>query len=200
MERIIGTRKQGGLCLVTGESGRQFAYPLAMRALFPVREGDEADLDDLERELRRRARPYAMARLAQLQAGRDHTRKELLEALRRQGYPEECAGEAVEEMCAAGLAGDERYCESLIRSRARKEGRGLLERKMRAQGADDETVRQALDDFLDPEEEERAAVAQAEKLRARGVEEQKIFLRLSRKGYSRSLCLKAVRETGEGAP
>ena len=199
MERILEIRKQGGACRVVTESGRQFAYPPAMRALFPVREGDEADLDRLERELRKHARPYALGRLAQLQAGRDHTRKELLEALRRQGYPEECALEAVEEMCAAGLAGDDRYCESLIRSRIRKEGRGLLERKMRARGADGETVRQALDALLDPAEEERAAVAQAEKLRARGMEEHKIFLRLSRKGYSRSVCLKAVRETGETA-
>ncbi len=197
MEKIVRIQRRNGVCVLTAASGRQWRYPLVLEEHYPLREGDEADMEEVDRRVRAHARPCALGRIAQMQAARDHTQRELLEALLRLGYPEDCARDAVGEMCSAGFAGDGRYCESLIRRKGKKEGRAKLAWKMRAQGVDDETVRQALEAHLSQEEEEEAACAQAEKLRRRGTEEKKIFLHLARKGYSREVCLKALRRTGE---
>ncbi len=194
-ERIERVQRQAGVCRVTFASGRVVAFPLAMKDLFRVREGDETDPDGMEREVVAKGRPYALARLMQVQAARDHTGKELEEALLRQGYPGECALEAVREMERAGLSGDGRYCESLIRRKGKKEGRSRLAWEMRMRGVDGETARETLERYLDPEEEAEAALLQARKARERGTEEKKIFMSLARKGYSREICLKALRET-----
>ncbi len=79
--------------------------------------GDEVDrsLDPLA------ARRKAMDLLAR----REHTRQELLEKLRKAGFDENTALDAIEELAREGLQNDRRFVEAFVQSRIRQ-GKGPM--------------------------------------------------------------------------
>lgn len=100
---------------------------------------------------RRRAPPVELTpaqRALSLLVRREHSRKELTRKLQTKGVAKEDASTAVKQMAEAGWQSNERFAESLVRSRA-SQGHGPL--RIRAElamhGLDAEAVRSAIEGY-----------------------------------------------------
>lgn len=129
------------------------------------------------------------------------TRKELAEALRKKGVPDEAAEQVLGRFAEVGIIDDALFASMWVASRHR--GRGLagraLSQELRRKGVDDEIVRDAVAQ-LDPDEE--AATARSLVRRklpsTRGLTADARVRRLAgmlaRKGYVPGLAFRIVKE------
>ncbi|ARF57773.1 recombination regulator RecX [Streptomyces gilvosporeus] len=146
----------------------------------------------------------ARAICLRLLTGSPRTRKQLGDALRQRGIPEEAAEEVLSRFEDVGLIDDAAFAGAWVESRHR--GRGLarraLARELRTKGVDSTLIDEAVG-RLDAEQEETTARELVErKLRAtRGLDRDKRLRRLAgmlaRKGYPEGLALRVVRRALE---
>ncbi|MFF3275351.1 recombination regulator RecX [Streptomyces chrestomyceticus] len=146
----------------------------------------------------------ARAICLRLLTGSARTRKQLGDALRERGIPEDAAQEVLSRFEEVGLIDDAKFADAWVESR--HHGRGLarraLARELRTKGVDPSTVDEALGQ-LDSEQEERTARELVDrKLRTtRGLDREKRIRRLAgmlaRKGYPEGLALRVVRQALE---
>jgi regulatory protein len=146
----------------------------------------------------------ARALCLRLLTGTPRTRRQLADAMRRHGIPEEAAEEILERFEDVGLIDDAAFADAWVESRHR--GRGLarraLARELRTRGVDPEVIGRAVGQ-LDPGQEEQTARALVDrKLRAtRGLDRERRVRRLAgmlaRKGYAEGLALRVVRQALE---
>ncbi|MET9293560.1 recombination regulator RecX [Streptomyces sp. NPDC003077] len=141
----------------------------------------------------------ARAICLRLLTGAPRTRRQLADALRKRGIPEEAAEEVLSRFEDVGLIDDAAFADAWVESR--HHGRGLARRaladELRTKGVDAAVVDLAVS-RLDPEQEEHTArELVARKLRStRGLDREKRIRRLAgmlaRKGYSPGLALRVV--------
>ncbi|WEB40056.1 recombination regulator RecX [Streptomyces yunnanensis] len=146
----------------------------------------------------------ARAICLRLLTGSPRTRRQLADALRERGIPEEAAEEVLARFEDVGLIDDAAFAGAWVESR--HHGRGLarraLARELRTKGVDSALIDEAVG-RLDPEQEETTARALVDrKLRAtRGLDRDKRLRRLAgmlaRKGYPEGLALRVVRRALE---
>lgn len=146
----------------------------------------------------------ARAICLRLLTGSPRTRKQLADALRQRGIPEEAAQEVLSRFEDVGLIDDGAFADAWVESR--HHGRGLarraLARELRTKGVDSALIDEAVG-RLDSEQEEVTARALVDrKLRTtRGLERDKRLRRLAgmlaRKGYPEGLALRVVRQALE---
>ncbi|KUL52379.1 recombinase RecX [Streptomyces sp. NRRL F-4489] len=146
----------------------------------------------------------ARAICLRLLTGSPRTRKQLADALRERGIPEEAAEEVLSRFEDVGLIDDAAFAGAWVESR--HHGRGLarraLARELRTKGVDSAVIDEAVA-RLDPAQEETTARELVDrKLRAtRGLERDKRLRRLAgmlaRKGYPEGLALRVVRQALE---
>ncbi|MEW1656256.1 MULTISPECIES: recombination regulator RecX [unclassified Streptomyces] len=146
----------------------------------------------------------ARAICLRLLTGRPRTRRQLADALRERGIPEEAAEEVLARFEDVGLIDDAAFADAWVESR--HHGRGLarraLARELRTKGVDSALIDQAVG-RLDVEQEEATARELVDrKLRAsRGLDRDKRLRRLAgmlaRKGYPEGLALRVVRQALE---
>jgi regulatory protein len=132
------------------------------------------------------------------------THAQLADALRRKGVPDDVSEQVLGRFTEVGLIDDAAFARAWVHSR--HAGRGLARRalaaELRHRGVADETVEEAVDE-LDPDQEEAAArELVAKRLPAtRGLDPTKRVRRLmgalARKGYSRGLAYRLIREALE---
>lgn len=132
------------------------------------------------------------------------THAQLADALRRKGVPDDVAERVLGRYTEVGLIDDAAFARAWVQSR--HTGRGLARRalaaELRQRGVADDTVNDAVEE-LDPAQEETAArELVAKRLAAtRGLDSAKRTRRvlsvLARKGYSRGLAYRLVREALE---
>ncbi|WP_448331243.1 recombination regulator RecX [Streptomyces sp. DSM 41534] len=146
----------------------------------------------------------ARAICLRLLTGTPRTRKQLADALRTRGIPDDAAREVLSRFEDVGLIDDAAFAGAWVESRHHSRGlaRSALARELRTKGVDsaliDDAVRQ-----LDADQEERTAQELVErKLRAtRGLDRGKRIRRLAgmlaRRGYSEGLALRVVRRALE---
>lgn len=149
------------------------------------------------------ADPAAQARAIclRLLTGSPRTRRQLADALRRRGIPDEAAEEVLSRFEDVGLIDDAAFADAWVESR--HTGRGLarraLARELRSRGVSGAVVDEAVG-RLDPEQEaETARTLVDRKLRAtRGLDRQVRIRRLAgmlaRRGYPEGVALRVVRE------
>jgi regulatory protein len=147
--------------------------------------------------------PAAQARAIclRLLTGSPRTRRQLADALRRRGIPDEAAEEVLSRFEDVGLIDDAAFADAWVESR--HSGRGLarraLARELRSRGVAGAVVDEAVG-RLDPEQEAETARALVDrKLRStRGLDRQVRIRRLTgmlaRRGYPEGLALRVVRE------
>ena len=167
---------------------------------------------DPESDPRTRGRepdPHDWARqivLRQLTAA-PRSRSQLEQVLRRRGCPDDVAARVLDRMEEVGLVDDAAYADLLVRSQ--QAGRGLARRalahELRRKGVDDDTAQAALDAVDDRDEEERARVLVAKKLRSMSgldavVQTRRLAGMLARKGYASEVTMRVVREAVREAP
>ncbi|MCK7626127.1 recombination regulator RecX [Streptomyces sp. RS10V-4] len=143
----------------------------------------------------------ARAICLRLLTGSPRTRKQLADALRERGIPEEAAKEVLARFEDVGLIDDAAFAGAWVESR--HHGRGLarraLARELRTKGVDSALIDEAVG-RLDPAQEETTARELVDrKLRAtRGLDRDKRLRRLAgmlaRKGYPEGLALRVVRQ------
>ncbi|MEU7638159.1 MULTISPECIES: recombination regulator RecX [unclassified Streptomyces] len=146
----------------------------------------------------------ARAICLRLLTGSPRTRRQLADALRERGIPDEAAEEVLARFEDVGLIDDAAFAGAWVESR--HHGRGLarraLARELRTKGVDSALIDEAVG-RLDAEQEESTARELVDrKLRAtRGLDRDKRLRRLAgmlaRKGYSQGLALRVVRQALE---
>ena len=198
MPEITGIIRRRGEAVIKLSDGSTVRVPSAMTAHFGLMKGHDVDPQALLERLERESMPFALAEIVKQQARRDHSAGELTQALLEKGYPEQTAAGAVEQLTAAGIVDDSRFGEILVHRRQRQRGRAALRQEMRGKGLDPETIERSLAG-LDEDTEYGAAAARARKMAQRGIEDRKIAAALQRRGYSRSLIIRALDEIGRGA-
>ncbi|MBU3866709.1 recombination regulator RecX [Streptomyces sp. 4503] len=146
----------------------------------------------------------ARAICLRLLTGTPRTRKQLADALRTRGIPDDAAQEVLSRFEGVGLIDDAAFAEAWVESRHHSRGlaRRALARELRTKGVDSALIDEAVGQ-LDADQEERTAQELVErKLRAtRGLDREKRIRRLAgmlaRKGYSEGLALRVVRRALE---
>ncbi|MBI0294020.1 recombination regulator RecX [Streptomyces sp. PRKS01-29] len=146
----------------------------------------------------------ARAICLRLLTGTPRTRKQLADALRTRGIPDDAAQEVLSRFEDVGLIDDAAFAGAWVESRHHSRGlaRRALARELRTKGVDSVLIDDAVGQ-LDADQEERTARELVErKLRAtRGLDREKRIRRLAgmlaRKGYSEGLALRVVRRALE---
>ena len=146
----------------------------------------------------------ARAICLRLLTGNPRTRRQLADALRERGIPDDAAEEVLARFEDVGLIDDAAFADAWVESR--HHGRGLarraLARELRTKGVDSALIDQAVG-RLDAEQEAVTARELVDrKLRAtRGLDRDKRLRRLAgmlaRKGYPEGLALRVVRQALE---
>ncbi|MEU6085025.1 recombination regulator RecX [Streptomyces sp. NPDC047108] len=157
-----------------------------------------------EEEAPRSPEEQARAICLRLLTGTPRTRKQLADALRKRGIPDDAAEEVLSRFEGVGLIDDAAFADAWVESRHHSRGlaRRALARELRTKGVDSAVIDEAVGQ-LDPEQEERTARELVErKLRAtRGLDREKRIRRLAgmlaRKGYAEGLALRVVRSALE---
>jgi len=130
---------------------------------------------------------YALDRAVGLLSMRDATEKEIADRLRRSGYPDSAVDRAINVLKDNHFVDDGRFAERFVELKGSRFGGRRLYGQLRQKGVSDETAREALARLTD-EDEDAAALRQAEKLLARrdaGDPEvrRKVVMQLVRRGY-----------------
>ncbi|MGW0547975.1 recombination regulator RecX [Streptomyces altiplanensis] len=146
----------------------------------------------------------ARAICLRLLTGTARTRKQLADALRKRGIPDEVSDEVLSRFEEVGLIDDAAFAGAWVESR--HHGRGLarraLARELRNKGVDPTLIDDAVGQLDSDQEEERARELVARKLRStRGLERDRRLRRLAgmlaRKGYPEGMALRVVRRALE---
>ncbi|WP_431041840.1 recombination regulator RecX [Streptomyces sp. P1-3] len=173
---------------------------------FPARSGPPFEEDTARSERGTPPSPQEQARAIclRLLTGTPRTRKQLADALRKRGIPEDAAQEVLSRFEDVGLIDDAAFAGAWVESRHHSRGlaRRALARELRTKGVDSAVIDEAVGS-LDSEQEERTARELVErKLRTtRGLTPDKRLRRLAgmlaRKGYPEGLALRVVRRALE---
>ncbi|MGW7050331.1 recombination regulator RecX [Streptomyces sp. NPDC054887] len=146
----------------------------------------------------------ARAICLRLLTGTARTRKQLADALRKRGIPDEVSDEVLSRFEEVGLIDDAAFADAWVESR--HHGRGLarraLARELRNKGVAPTLIDDAMGQLDSDQEEERARELVARKLRStRGLERDRRLRRLAgmlaRKGYPEGMALRVVRRAIE---
>jgi regulatory protein len=146
----------------------------------------------------------ARAICLRLLTGTPRTRKQLADALRTRGIPDEAAQEVLSRFEDAGLIDDAAFADAWVESRHHSRGlaRRALARELRTKGVDSALIADAVEQLDADQEEQTARELVERKLRTtRGLDREKRLRRLAgmlaRKGYPEGLALRVVRRALE---
>lgn len=189
-------RIHGRACLYLS-NGEVLSMPRAMLKERPYRGGMPFDLTSHRTFLNERSYPFAIEKAVALLASRARTEKEIVDALRRNAYPETTIARVMQRLNEAGYVNDKEFAEHWAASRTNK---GLGTRRIRMElyrkGVDPDDIDNVLS-AVDQDEVFQGAVKSAEKA-ARGKDlsdpaaRQRIIAYLARRGYDFSMARQAV--------
>lgn len=133
--------------------------------------------------------------------GRARSRHELADKLRGKHVPDELAARLLDRFEEVGLVDDQAFARAWVSDRQR--GKGLapraLAQELRRKGVDDETVRAAVDEITEDDQEAAARALVRRKLRSLAQVDQATATRrlagmLARKGYPPGLVFRVVKD------
>ncbi|MCI1654275.1 MAG: recombination regulator RecX [Lachnospiraceae bacterium] len=148
---------KNGRRVVSLEDGSSF--PLYNREVtaYALRAGSEIAQESLEGIFRDVLLPRAKKRLMYLLQRQDRTEYQLRDKLRRDGYPETVADEAVSYVKSYHYVDDYRYACAYISSQQQTKSRNRIRAGLRQRGISAELIEQALEEVYETEEEELIA-------------------------------------------
>lgn len=133
--------------------------------------------------------------------GRARTRHELADKLRGKLVPDEVAERLLDRFEEVGLVDDRAFARAWVSDRHRSKGLAprALAQELRRKGIDDETVRAAVDEVTDDDQESAARALVRRRMRSLGQADQATATRrlngmLARKGYPPGLCFRVVKD------
>ncbi|MNW57428.1 Regulatory protein RecX [compost metagenome] len=129
------------------------------------------------------------------------SRRQLMDAMTRKGYPSEVLEPILDRFEEVGLVDDAEYAGMIVRTRHGERGlsRRAIAQELRRKGIDDETATGALDQVDDDDEHDAAReLVQRRLARTTGLDREvrtrRVVGMLARKGYNPGLALTLVRE------
>jgi len=133
--------------------------------------------------------------------GRARSRHELADKLRGRLVPDDVAARLLDRFAEIGLIDDDAFARAWVSDRHRSKGLAprALTQELRRKGIDDETVRAAVDEVTDDDQESAARALVRRKMRSLGQVDEATATRrlaglLARKGYSPGLCFRVVKD------
>lgn len=192
-EILSVTRRQGAACIRLRD-GEEVRFPARMLSIYPLRAGQMLDTEALDAFLREHAPAYALERAVKMQATRDHTEKEIADALEKSAYPPYAVAYALSLMTRAQWVSDRRFAENFTRTRSVRYGKSRLRSEMRRKGVSDGDADAALS-ALSEEDEFAAALSAAQRLRRQHKDDGHTLQALLRRGFPFGLCRRAVEAT-----
>lgn len=191
-----------GRCRITTVSGRTFVLPKVMLRKFPLRAGDDIDVEEYLNTLRQAERPECMNRAAWLLSRHDYSAQMLRQKLVEAGFGEATAEHVVDYLQEARYVDDDRYAANLVSRRVSKRGARQIAHELRLKGIDEPAREKALEAITEEQELHHAVLQLRKYLRGKSLERQDAFRRcvayLARRGYSYELAKRAYEEaTGD---
>lgn len=129
------------------------------------------------------------------------TRAQLERSLHRREYPEEVVAQVLDGLDEAGLIDDAAFAQAWVSSRqySRHLSRRALTQELRTRGVEEETVRDAVAEVSDEDEQDGARALARKSLRSSRTKDKEARIRralgvLGRKGYPGGLSYRIVRE------
>jgi len=133
--------------------------------------------------------------------GRARSRHELADKLRGKHVPDELAERLLDRFEEVGLVDDRAFAQAWVSDRQRSKGLAprALAHELRRKGVEDETVRAAVEEVTDDDQEEAARALVRRKLRPLAQVDQatatrRLIAMLARKGYPPGLAFRVVKD------
>lgn len=194
---ISSVKRVHGRATLTLSNGETVFMPRAMLRERPYRGGMPFDKASFDAFLQERAYPFAMDKAVSLLASRARTEKEIVDALRKNAYPETAIARVMARLTEAGYLNDADFAEHWAAARISKSvGSRRIRMELRQKGVSQEEIDIALSS-IDEDDLLSGAIKAAEKA-ARGKDlssapdRQKVLAALARRGYDFSLAKQAV--------
>ena len=194
---ITGVKRIHGRAVLSLSSGETLSMPRALLRERPYKPGMAFDRKAFEKLMHERAHLFALEKAASLLAMRAHTEKEILDALRKNAYPEAAITKAMAYLQEYGYIDDADFAEKWTSSRtARGLGTRRIRMELQRKGIASTDIDHAFEG-IDTTQLMAAALKAAEKA-ARGKDlsipsdRQKVLAALARRGYDFSLAKQAL--------
>lgn len=195
--RIISVRREQGKAYLTLSNGSVTTMPRAMLRERPYKSGMAFDEESFKALLKERSYPFAMDKAVALLSMRARTEKEIVDALKRNAYPEETVARVMARLHENGYINDAEFAAQYSSSRVtRGLGTKRIRMDLRFKGVDADVIDEAIQ-TLDQDEILNSAIKIAQKA-ARGkdlserADQQKILATLARRGFDFSVARKAL--------
>ncbi len=195
--KIVSVRREHGKAILTLSSGEVRPMPRAMLKERPYKSGMPFDEQSFAVFLKERSYPFAMEKAVALLSMRARTEKEIVDALRKNVYPEETIARVMQRLHEAGYINDGNFSAQFSASRlSRGMGTMRIRMELRKKGVNAETIDETIAAF-DPDDVLAGAVKMARKA-AQGkdlddrADRQKILAALARRGYDYQTARQAI--------
>ena len=195
--KVLSVKREHGKAYLTLSNGSVRTMPRAMLRERPYKSGMVFDDESFEVLLKERSYPFAMDKAVALLSMRARTEKEIVDALKRNAYPEEAIARVMARLHENGYINDAEFAAQYSSARVtRGLGAKRIRMDLRLKGVDAEVIDEAIQ-TLDQDEVLNSAIKAAQKA-ARGKElndrsdRQKILAALARRGFDFSVAKKAL--------
>ena len=194
---ISSVKRIAGRAVLNLSDGASLSMPRAMLKERPYRGGIPFDREAFDVFIKNRSYPFAMEKAVSLLAIRARTEKEIVDALRRNAYPEDSIARVMAYLREAGYISDAGFAEHWITARTAKGiGARRIRMELRQKGVSSEEIDNALSE-LDDEALLDGALRAAQKIsRSKDLcspaDIKKVMDGLVRRGYDYSLAKRAI--------
>lgn len=161
-----------------------------------LEDGDVIDTDDLKARIAAEEPTWAHARAIRLLNHRDRSRHELMRRLSEDGYSDAAADSVLERLAQLGAIDDERFADTLVRSKVAS-GWGLtrVRNALRTAGIDEQLAQGALEREYPPDELKRAREIASRIIVSDAKGAMRLANRLIRRGFNPTIARTVAFET-----
>lgn len=194
---ISSVKRIAGRAVLNLSDGVSLSMPRSMLKERSYRSGMPFDREAFDIFIEKRSYPFAMEKAVSLLAARARTEKEIVDALRRNAYPESAIARVMAYLSEAGYISDADFAEHWIAARTAKGmGTRRIRMELRHKGVPSEQIDSVISE-IDDDMLLDGAVRAAQKLsRSKDLSSpadlKKVLDGLARRGYDYSLAKRAI--------
>jgi len=194
---IVSVKRINGCAVISLSSGEMLTMPRSMLKERPYRSGMPFDHQKHLAFMESRSYAFAMEKAVRVLASRVRTEKELVDALKKNAYPEHAIARVMAYLTEAGYINDTDFAQQWTSARA---GKGMGSRRIRMElrqkGISQSDIDEAISDLKEEDMLLGAVKAAAKAAKGKDIsspaDRQKILAALARRGYDYSLAKQAI--------
>lgn len=200
-QQITEIKKQGGIYILSLESGQDIRLPVAVLREHPLKIGQRFDEEEYHEKTVQTAYQMAMERAVWLLSRQDYSEQGLMRKLMDAAFRQPTCQKVCDFLKSGHYLDDARFAENFIRRKKNKSGSRKISMDLRYKGIERETADLALENLSFEDEVEAACKLAKKYLSAKSLEPQDAFRKcaayLSRRGYSWETVKAAYRMAGQ---